>query len=232
MRYFRENYVFLFDTTLNSRRHLALYFWTVVFLISAVFSTPAQNIPPQKLHGHIPAAVTKLAPLGRENGGDRLRLAIGLPLRNQEELTNLLQQIYDPTSPNYHHYLTPEEFTARFGPTEEDYEAVRRFAEQNGLTVTTTHPNRVVLDVEGAVADIERTLHVSMRTYQHPREARVFHAPDTEPTVDVAVPVLHISGLDDYSLPHPNLESEAARFAGEGNPEREAQVRVARYAGK
>ena len=53
-----------------------------------------------------------------------MKLAIGLPLRNQEALTNLLQQLYDPSSPNYRHYLTPEEFTAQFGPTEQDYQKV------------------------------------------------------------------------------------------------------------
>ena len=183
-----------------------VYIGTVVLLILTAFSAMAQTPAPQKLHGHIPAAVKRLTPLGKENSADRLKLAIGLPLRNQEALSNLLHQIYDPSSSNYHHYLTPQEFTAQFGPTEEDYQKVMRFAERNGLTVTSTHPNRVVLDVEGSVADIEKALHVTMRTYQHPRERRTFHAPDTEPTVDLAVPILHISGLDDYSLPHPNLK--------------------------
>ena len=41
-------------------------------------------------------------------GTTRLNLAIGLPLRNGEALTNLLRQIYDPASAQYHHYLTPE----------------------------------------------------------------------------------------------------------------------------
>jgi subtilase family serine protease len=180
-------------------------FWTVFLLFLSAAVSDAQSAP-QKLRGHVPAAVSRLTPLGRENGSDRLRLAIGLPLRNQTELTNLLQQLYDPASPNYHHYLTPEEFTARFGPTEQDYQAVIRYAKQNGFNVTGTHPNRVVLDVEGAVDDIEKSFHLTMRTYQHPREARIFHAPSTEPTVDLGVPILHISGLDNYSLPHPNFK--------------------------
>jgi subtilase family serine protease len=135
----------------------------------------------------------------------RLSLAIGLPLRNQEELDALLQQLYDPASPNFHHYLTPEQFTARFGPTENDYQLLMDFAKSNGLRVTVTHPNRVVLDVEGTVVDIQKAFHTTLRTYRHPKEAREFYAPDVEPSVDVAVPILHISGLDNYSLPHPNF---------------------------
>ena len=77
------------------------------------------------------------------------------------------------------------------------------FAQANGLRVTTVHPNRVVLDVSGTVADIERTFHLSLRTYRHPVEDRVFYAPDTEPTLELAVPVLHISGLSDLVRPRP-----------------------------
>lgn len=178
--------------------------WTVLFLIFSGVLVHAQNAPQQKLRGHIPSAVSQLTPLGTESSSERLKLAIGLPLRNEEELNHLLHELYDPASTNYHRYLTPEEFTARFGPTEADYEAVKRYAQQNGFTITGTHPNRVILDVEASVTNIEKSFHLTMRRYQHPREARTFHAPDTEPTLDLAVPILHISGLDNYSLPHPN----------------------------
>ena len=132
-----------------------------------------------------------------------MQLAIGLPLRNKEALTSLLQQLYDPASPKYRQYVTPEQFTAMFGPTEQDYQAVSDLANRNGLKVVGTHGNRVVLDVSGKVSDIEKTFHVTLRTYQHPTEAREFYAPDVEPSVDTSVPILHISGLSDYALPRP-----------------------------
>ena len=55
----------------------------------------------------------------------------------------------------------------------------------------------------GAAADIEKAFHVKLRKYRHPTEHRDFFAPDTDPTVDVSLPILHISGLNDFSLPHP-----------------------------
>ena len=156
--------------------------------------------------GHVPAAVARLAPAGSLPSSQRLNLAISLPLRNPEELDSLLQQLYDPASPNYRRYLTAEQFTTRFGPMEKDYQALMDFAKSNGLTVTFTHPNRLVLDVSGAVTDIARTFHLNLRVFQHPTEARTFYAPDVEPSVDFALPILHISGLDNYSLPHPNFK--------------------------
>ena len=45
---------------------------------------------------------------------------------------------------------------------------------------------------------------MTLRTYPHPTEARQFYAPDVEPVVDAGVPILHISGLDNYAQSHPN----------------------------
>ena len=114
-----------------------------------------------------------------------------------------MQQLYDPASPQFHQYLTPEQFTERFGPTEQDYQAVIDFAKANGLTVTGTHPNRVVVDVSAPVSDIERVFHLTMNVYRHPTENRTFYAPDVEPSVDLPVPILHVAGLDDYSRKRP-----------------------------
>ena len=60
------------------------------------------------------------------------------------------------------------------------------------------------MDVSGSVADIERVLHVTMQVYQHPTEARMFYAPDVDPSLDLTVPILGISGLNNYSLPRPH----------------------------
>jgi kumamolisin len=113
----------------------------VVSLLALGLPLVGSAAPRQQLGGgHVPAAVARLMPAGSLPSTQRLNLAIGLPLRNEQELDALLQQLYDPASPNYHRYLTPEEFTARFGPTEKDYQALMDFAKSNRLTVTVTHP--------------------------------------------------------------------------------------------
>ena len=170
------------------------------------------------LHGHVPSAVPRLKALGRLPSATNLNLAIGLPLRNPAGLGYLLRQMYDPASPQYRHYLTPEQFTDQFGPTKADYQAVIQFAEAHGLRVTCTHPNRVVLDVAGSVANIERALHVTMCTFAYPTEARAFHAPDREPSLDLPLPILHISGLDSFALPRPRSHIEPAAQTGRAAP--------------
>jgi len=173
------------------------------------------------LPGHLPAPVRlrQSSPVGRMDPTKRLNLAIGLPLRNQEALTNLLNDLYDPNSSRYHQYLSPEQFTEAFGPSVEDYQAVIAFAESNGFTVTHLHSNRALLDVNASVGDIERAFHLSMQVYEHPTEARTFYAPDSEPSVEGLVPILDISGLDDFKLPKPLVHKLSDSPASQPQPQ-------------
>jgi subtilase family serine protease len=172
----------------------------------AVATPLVQSTSQEKtLSGHVPEVVSQLSPIGRVPATSQLHLAIGLPLRDSAGLDEFLAQLYDPASPNYRQYLTPVELAARFGPTEPDYEAVKEFARTNGLTVAATFSNRLVLDVVGPAAAVEKALHITLRTYQHPTEARQFFAPDTEPTVAAGLPVADIQGLSDYYRPRPHI---------------------------
>jgi hypothetical protein len=157
------------------------------------------------LAGHVPTVIAQkhLAAIGVLNPTNQLNLAIGLPVRNRAELDSYAAGVSDPTSPLYRHYLTPDQFTERFGPTEQDYQKVIAFAEANGLKVTARHGNRLVLDVRGTPAIIDRAFHVTLRTYHHPTEARDFFAPDREPSVATNLSIIDISGLNNYSRPKP-----------------------------
>src|SRR5208282_2682949 len=155
------------------------------------------------LPDHIPAVVAHLSAIGILPTTNRLNLAIGLPLRDAQGLDDFLAQLSDPANPNYRHYVTPEQFTERFGPTEQDYQTVIDFAEQSGFTITARHDNRLLLDVSGSVADIQKAFHVTLQVYRHPTEARDFYAPDVEPSVDASIPIADISGLNSYGLPRP-----------------------------
>jgi subtilase family serine protease len=175
----------------------------IISLTLAILAVAASGAPLQFLSGHVPAGISQSQTNGALNSSQRLDLAIGLPLRNQAQLTNFLDQLYDPASPNWHRFLNVEQFTEQFSPTASDYEALIAFAQNNGFKITGKPSNRMLLKVNATVAQIESTFHVHLRQYQHPTENRQFYAPDAEPSVDLAVPVLHVSGLDNYRLPRP-----------------------------
>jgi len=181
-----------------------------------LFTIPGQaQQAVQILHNHVRPAVTsgQAAPVGFLPPTQRMNLAIMLPLRNQPELASLLGRLNDPTSPDYGHFLTVAQFTEQFGPTVQDYQAVVNFAKANGFTVTHTPPNRLLVDINGSVAQIEKAFHVVMTVYQHPTENRTFYSPDREPSLDLNVPVKRIAGLNNFSIPRPMLKKRAAGSA-------------------
>jgi subtilase family serine protease len=176
--------------------------------------------------------------VGRLPAAQPMRLVLVLPLRNQTSLNQFLKELYNPASPSYRRYLTVEEFTTMFGPTQQDYEAVLRWAEANGFTVVSTSRNRMNVDVTGSVATIESAFHVNMVLYQHPTESRTFYAPDREPTLDLPFGLWHIAGLDNYSIPQPALVRRPATMASQATtgscPEQSfcaSDMRAAYYGG-
>ena len=189
-------------------------------VMAGFVSRPAAADERQQLAGHVPEAVRRmnLQSAGELPATNRLRLAIGLPLRNREALNVLLHQIYDPASANYHKYLTPEQFAQQFGPLEQDYQALVDFAQAGGLVVENKHSNRMLLDVNGAVADIEKLFQVKLHVYPHPTENRTFFAPDVEPSVLAGLPVLDISGLNNYGRPHPKFVRKPKGSAQDNGP--------------
>lgn len=132
-----------------------------------------------------------------------LRLDIVLPLREQAELEQLLQELYNPASSSFRNFLTVSEFTERFGPSQEDYDMVINFATAHGLKVVGGSRDGMDVQVEGSVANIEKAFNISLQIYEAPQKNRTFYAPDREPTVNLPFPLWHISGLDNYSIPHP-----------------------------
>jgi subtilase family serine protease len=190
----------------------------VLLAVTAAMPASAETL----LSAHVPAVVAQhlAAVIGEPDSGRRLQLDVALPMRNQDALDTLLASIYDPSDPAYHHYLSVAEYTDRFGPTKADYTRAAQFFGTSGLHVSAASANRYMIEVEGTVADIERVFHIRLNLYKHPTENRSFFASDREPTLDLAVKVLHVTGLDDLDIPVPRVvaapDAEPAHGTGSG----------------
>ena len=151
-----------------------------------------------RLSGHVPvAAVAHARLLGRVAAAQTVGLALTLPLRNQAALSDLLTRLYTPGDLLCGKFLTPAEFTERFGPTAGDYAAVAAAAQNAGLQVTGTHPNRLILDVSGPVSAVEAAFALHLQNYRA-ADGRVFRAPDAGPRLPhgMAGRVAQVVGLD------------------------------------
>ncbi len=99
------------------------------------------------------------------DANSKLRLAIGITPPNMAAEEKFLQELQDKSSPNFHKYVTPEQWNQRFAPSAQDEQGVVDWAKSNGLTVTARYPNRLMVNVEGTVASIQQAFRISINNY-------------------------------------------------------------------
>src|SRR5271166_4107444 len=88
------------------------------------------------LAGNRPLEATTIRPLGQVEATRPLKMEVTLALRDKDGLERFIDDQQNPDSPLYHQWLTPQEFTARFGPTPQDVAAVTQWLSSEGFQVT------------------------------------------------------------------------------------------------
>ena len=128
--------------------------------------------------------------------GEPVHLSVGLNLRSGTGIDGFLSALYDPQSPQYHHYLTPDQFTQQFAPTSDQVQEVTNYLQTQGFAVTSIASNNLLIDVVGSVQQVKQSFRTQMNTYSI--NNRVFHANDSPPSIPSSVGSLisSIEGLD------------------------------------
>jgi len=140
--------------------------------------------------------------LGRTDGS-RVLYGVTLAFRpsatQQADLNNLLAQQQDPSSPNYHKWLTPAQFADRFGMTQNDINRVQAWLELQGFVVTSVANSRNQVSFDGTVAQVELVFHTEIHNYAE--EGEVHFANATNPSVPAALAglVLAVGNLHNFS---------------------------------
>ena len=185
----------------------------ITIALTATTTAQAESVLTRHMRDEVRAGTAQ--PTAQLSGTQTLSLDLVLPLSDPAGLDSFLADIYNPGSPNFHHFLSVAEFTAKFGPTQADYDTVLAYAKANGLKVTGGSLDGMEVQVQGSVAAVEKAFHVKMQSY--PRASGgTFFAPDREPSTDMSVKLWHVSGLDNYSIPHALYQKRSDYAAAHG----------------
>ncbi len=138
--------------------------------------------------------------IGHASTNQQVTVSVGLSLRNEEELNAYIKQTTTPGSPLYHHYLNAETFNALFAPLLSSEVAMVDYLRSQGLTVTATYPNHLMVDARGTVAQAEQAFQVQINDYQDALGLRFF-ANDVAPSLPtpLAAMVTSVTGLDNLA---------------------------------
>lgn len=145
-----------------------------------------------------PVAMGRAKLIAHVTPDQKLRLVLGLQPPHPAEEEQFVHDLQDRNSPDFHHFLTAEEWNTKFAPSAGDEQAVVNWAESAGLTVTHHFLNRLVVDLEAPVATIEKAFNVTINRYA--LGTRTFFANDRDPSIPGELgSIIHsVGGLSDY----------------------------------
>jgi kumamolisin len=177
----------------------------------AYLSAP-QGIATTKLTGHVPAATQGARDLGAFADDESMDITVALPLNHVAELETLIAALHDPSSPQYGRYLSPEEFSERFGPTASQVAQVQSYLESQGMKVTSISGNRKLVKASGPHASVARAFSTEVHRYAT-SAGKPFFAPKYELTLPANIPIEAVHGLHNLSLYKTHSHAHEIDFA-------------------
>ncbi len=194
----------------------------VVIVLTCVamipFASRAQNIAPPGAGTIDKSRLVELSgnvhPLARAEF-DRGAVADSLPLEHlmlqlkrhpaqQKALDALIAGLYDPHSPNYHQWLTAQQYGDSFGPSKDEVATLTRWLEAHGFTVNVVYPSGTAIDISGTAAAVRKAFHTTIHTYEVGGVGHIANASEPKVPAALAPMVAGFASLNDFR-PHPML---------------------------
>jgi uncharacterized protein (TIGR03437 family) len=155
------------------------------------------------LAGHVPSEARAENDQGRAAADLKLR-SMSLVLKpsdaQEADLEQLLAAQQDPSSPEYHHWLTPEEYADRFGVSTDDLKKVTDWLTSQGLTVTATARARNSVSFTGTAAQVEKAFATEIHSFLVNGEVHFSNASDPSLPEALTAVVRAVHGLNDFRL--------------------------------
>lgn len=145
--------------------------------------SPVDNAQLTTLRGTVSPLATQRNDLGAAPDGLQLNsMHVVLKRSDAQEaaLRQLINDMHTPGSPNYHKWLTPDQFGAQFGPSDQDVAAVTTWLTNQGFNVSKVNPGRQTIEVSGSVAQLRNAFHTQIHQYSFNGQTRYANANDPQ----------------------------------------------------
>jgi subtilase family serine protease len=142
---------------------------------------------------------------------DRAAMVFKLSSAQQSALDKLLAEQQDPKSPNYHRWLTPEQYGERFGMSEADLAKVSAWLKSQGLTVDEYSRGRTQVFFSGTAAQVARAFQTEFHQYAVEGEIRFANARGISVPAALSGVVLSFRGFDSFR-PRPRAHAVRPNF--------------------
>lgn len=184
----------------------------VVALVGAFASAQSSNPSSRIVHaideatrttltGTTPKAIRTAHDLGAIEGSRSLRrimLVLTPSAEQQASLKRLIESQHNKNSPDYHKWLTPEQFAAKFGPTDDDLTKVKGWLQSQGLNPTGTGRGRQWIEFSGNVQQVNSAFRTSMHQFEANGQTHIANSSDISIPTALAPVVSGVLSLNDF----------------------------------
>ncbi len=129
---------------------------------------------------------------------NRMLLLLRRSPAQEASLRQLLDQQQDKSSPNFHAWLTPEQFGSQFGPADSDIQAIADWLASQGFQVNRVSAGRTVIEFSGNAGQVNHTLHTQIHRYNVNGAERIANAADPEIPAALAPVVAGVVSLNNF----------------------------------
>ena len=175
--------------------------YVLLLLMITLAFTMVQTASARELSNHTAKFVQTAPDMGSADPSQIITVKLHLQGSSQDSVSDFIQQLHDPTSPNFQKWLTPDQFQAQFGTTVGNVATVQKFVAGKNLKVLNTDGRSIT--VQGTVGDIQAAFHTQI--HQFKVNGNLVRANVTNPIVDepAGSMVSAVSGLTQIlATPH------------------------------
>lgn len=140
---------------------------------------------------------------------ERMQLVLKRSAEQDAALQAFMAEQTDLKSPNYHHWLEPEEFGRLYGPSDSDMAAVTNWLQNHGFRIDTVSKGRVTIEFSGNAQQVQDAFHVEMHNYLVHGKAHIANDRDPQIPEALAPVVTGVASLHDF---FPQHQSELGRY--------------------
>ncbi len=130
----------------------------------------------------------------------------------QAALDQFMVEQKDPASPNFHHWLTPEEFGATYGISDQDLAAVTGWLQAQGFTIDNVSKGRVTIEFSGTAAQVSSAFHTEMHNYLVNGVAHIANSSDPQIPAALAPVVQGIASLHNFFPQHQHVMGQRVMY--------------------
>jgi subtilase family serine protease len=186
--------------------------YVLLLLMTTLALTLVQTASAREMSNHTAKFVQSAPDMGMADPSQIMTVQVHLQGSNQDQLSSFIQQLHDPSSPNFQKWLTPDQFKAQFGTTAGSLATVQNFLTGKNLKVVNSNGRSIT--VQGTIGDLQNAFHTQI--HQFAVNGNLVRANVSNPIVDepAGAMVSAVSGLTEVmAKPHILVARDAS-----GNP--------------